>query len=74
MLIRSTRFSLLFFAGLALWGCGPDVSYNVPADPAKDAAEIGGGEAQPKLPRNMKKVTKPPGQTLRGAAVKSLTD
>jgi hypothetical protein len=68
MLVRATLFSLPIIAALLGCGCSPGNPYNTPADPSKEAAEIGAGAPLRKVAIGRKKVTKPPG----GAALKDL--
>jgi hypothetical protein len=68
MLVRATLLSLPIIAALVVCGCGPEMTYNTPADPSKEAAEIAGKAPQKKFTVNTKKVRKPPG----GAALKDL--
>jgi hypothetical protein len=68
MLIRVTLWSLPIIAALLVCGCGPEMTYNTPTDPSKEAAEVAGAAPQRKAQVSTKKVRKPPG----GAALKDL--
>jgi hypothetical protein len=74
MSIRGTKFVLCVIAAVAMGGCSSGTSYNVPADAAKEAAEIGAGAPRSKISVNNRKVTKPPGPAMKGTGVKSLND
>jgi len=60
MRFRAIVFSLTVTATVINCGCGSDSTYNVPADPSKEAAQLG-----PPTTVSVKgrKVTKPPGGT-----------
>ena len=68
MHVRATLLSLPVIGVLLVCGCDAERQYNVPADPSKEAAEIGVGAPQKRVAFGKKKVTKPPG----GAALKDL--
>jgi len=61
MLVRATRFALLLIAAVAVCGCSSESPYNTPADPSKEASEIGAGAPQKKVGLGKKKIKKPPG-------------
>jgi hypothetical protein len=62
MRVRSTLFALpAFVIVMVVCGCTPEGTYNIPADPAKEAAEIGPGAPARKAGVGRRKVTKPPG-------------
>jgi len=66
MRVRETRFSLPIIAALLVCGCSSESPYNTPADPSKEAAEIGTSTPQRKVTVGRLKVTKPPaGAALR---------
>jgi hypothetical protein len=64
---RTSRASLLVITAALICGCSQGVAYNEPTDPSKEAAAIGAGTMPPtKVAPGRKKVTKPPGPTLKG--------
>jgi hypothetical protein len=63
MLVRATLFALPLFAALAMCGCNSESPYNIPADPAKEAAELAPNAPPRRAAVGRKKVTKPPGGT-----------
>jgi hypothetical protein len=61
MLVRATLLSVPIIAVVVVCGCSAESPYNTPADPAKEAAEIGAGTPQRKATLTRKKATKLPG-------------
>jgi hypothetical protein len=61
MRVRAILFSLSAFAAVAVCGCNSESPYNIPADPAKEAAAINAGIPPTKVAVGRRKVTKPPG-------------
>jgi hypothetical protein len=62
MPVRATLFSLPAFAALVMvCGCSSESPYNIPTDPAKEAAELGPAVPVRKVGGGRRKVTKPPG-------------
>jgi len=65
MSVRAILFSLPVIAAVVACGCGSEGPYNIPADESKDAAAIGAGTPQRKVSSGKRKVTKPPGASLK---------
>jgi hypothetical protein len=62
MRVRAILFSLIAVAAVAVCGCSSESPYNIPADPAKEAAAINAGIPPSKVGVGARrKVTKPPG-------------
>jgi len=68
MLVRANRVALLLIAAAVVCGCSSESPYNTPADPAKEAADIGAGAPRKKVGLGNRKTMKPPG----GAPLKDL--
>ena len=68
MHVRAIVMSLPVIALLSVCGCDSESSYNAPADPSKENAQVELGKAQKNVSFGKRKVTKPPG----GAALKDL--
>jgi hypothetical protein len=62
---RVSRFSLSAITALVACGCGVESSYNIPADESKDVAAIAATTPPQRKSAGKRKVTKPPGISLK---------